>query len=286
MSNLVIYTDSTCDQTQAWLDARNIISIPLTYIIDDKEYVDVIDEKAIKAFYQKMQEGKTAKTSAISTETFIKHWKAELKKENDVFYIGLAGKLSATYNNAQLAAKYLKEQYPKRKITVVDSMTTTCGLAYLLEHAVKMRKEGKTGEEIARYVRETREQVCAWFSVDDLQHLKRGGRLSGAAAMVGSILNIKPILQIDTTGALKVCEKVKGNKKVVKFFLNLIRETAIDPEKETIYIVHSGSSMVNEFEQAIRDEFHPKDIQISYLGSIVGAHVGPGMLAVIFHGYK
>lgn len=283
MSNITIYTDSTSDLALSWLEENNVKCIKLTYIMDDTEYEDDSSFEAVKSFYGKIREGKISKTSAISVQTFTEAFEAELIAGNDVFYTGLSGKLSATCNNAFMAMEQLNKEYSEHQVYVTDSLSTSVPLAYMICKAVEMRNSGKSAQDIVDTIDEMKHKLMAFISVDDLMHLKRGGRLSGAAAAIGTVLNIKPVIILDSEGGLTVKDKVKGMKKVVKYYLDKIEKYAEDPVNQPIFVIHTDDPEIAEgFKDAVIKQFGTKEIIISEIGAIVGAHLGPGSLAVGF----
>ena len=283
MANISIFTDSTSDLTNEWLLENNVFSIPLTYIVGDEEFEDEVSDEKKKEFYDSLRnKGVIAKTSAISTDRFIQAFAKELEKGNDVFYTGLSAKLSATFNNAVLAAEFLQEKYPERKVVVTNSLATTYVTALLIEEAIKLRDAGKSVDEIKEAVDELTTNLSVWLSVDDLQHLKRGGRISCASAAIGSILNIKPILVLAEDGTIAVHEKVKGNKKVLKYFFEQIAEKAVDPVNDVIYLLHTDApELIEELKGKLEHELNAKNIKIGIIGRVIGAHVGPGGIAIV-----
>lgn len=283
MSNIAIYTDSTADIDPVWMQEHNVKSINLTYIIDDEEYTDDPDPSAVKAFYDKLREGKMPKTSAVSMQTFKEVFEAELKAGNDVFYTGLSGKLSGTCNNAFMAMEQLNKEYSENQVYVTDSISTSCALFHLIRKAVEMRDAGKAAQEIVDTLDSIKHRLYAFVGLDDLIHLKRGGRISGAAAAIGTVLNIKPVIILDADGGLTVKDKVKGNKKLFKYFLSRIEEYAEDPVEQPIYIICSDvRDGAEELKNAIVKEFSSKNVSINTMGSIVGGHLGPGFLIIVF----
>lgn len=281
MPKISIYTDSTADIQQSWLDENDVKSIKLTYLIDDTEYEENSDINDVRAFYAILKEGKMSKTSAISVQTFLTTFEEELQQGNDVFYTGLSGKLSATCNNAFMAMEQLNEKYSENQVYVTDSISTAAPLFELIKQAVEMRDSGKTAQEIVDAIDILKHQWAAWVGVDDLMHLRRGGRISGAAATVGSILNIKPIIILSPDGSLSLKDKVKGNKKMFKYFLSCISKYAIDPVNDVIYIIHTDAEeLAEELKEAILKEFGSKQINIRFIGSTVGGHLGPGALII------
>lgn len=282
MPKISIYTDSTADLPKEWLASNDVTAIKLTYLIDDEEFEESSREDDIQIFYAKLKEGKMSKTSAISIQTFTDLFEKELKAGNDVIYTGLSGKLSATCNNAFLSMEQLNEKYSDCQVYVTDSISTAAPLGELIKHAVDLRNSGKSAQEIVDAIDTQKHQWEAWVGVDDLMHLKRGGRISGAAATVGSILNIKPIIILAPDGSLVLKDKVKGNKKVFKYFLSAIDKYALDPVNDTIYILHTeAKELAGELKEAIQKEFGTKQVNIGYIGTVIGSHLGPGAIITI-----
>lgn len=283
MSNITIYTDSTGDIPTSWLDEHNVKCINLTYIMDDEEHTDDPSPEKVKEFYTNIREGKSSKTSAISVQTFIDCFEAELKAGNDVFYTGLSGKLSGTCNNAFMAMEQLNKEYSNNQVYVTDSLGTSIPLYYMIMKAVEMRDRGKSAQDIVDALDDMKHRIMVFISVDDLMHLKRGGRISGAAAAIGTVLNIKPIIILDKDGGLSVKDKVKGRKKVMKYFIDKIEKYAEDPTNQPIFIIHTDDPPIaEEFKEMCIKQFGTKEFIVNQIGSIVGAHLGPGSLAMGF----
>lgn len=283
MSNIAIYTDSTADFSKQWLKENDVKCISLTYNIDDEEFEDNTEPETIKAFYDKIREGKMPKTSAASMMSFLTAFEKELKAGRDVFYTGLSGKLSVTYNNACMARDELNSKY-NNKVYTVDSLATASPLAHYVSTAVQMRNEGRCAQEIADTVSSMTQVYLAWAGVDDLMHLKRGGRVSGVSAAVGSILNIKPVLILDEEGGLVLKDKIKGNKKLTKYYLDKINEFAVDYVNEPVFIMHSDNFEAAEaLKTEIQNTFGTKNVPINNIGTIIGTHLGPGSLIISFH---
>ena len=283
MSDITIYTDSTSTIDLKWLEEHNVKSIKLSYTIDDKEYIDDGTEESAAIFYQMLRNGKMPKTSAISVQTFVEAFEEELKAGRDVVYTGLSGNLSSACNNAFLAMEQLNSKYSNNQVYVTDSICTAGLLALLIYQAVEMRDEGKSPQEIIDHIDNIKHNLFAFVSVTDLMHLKRGGRISGAAAVAGSILNIRPIIIFAADGSLALKDKVKGNKKAFKYFLSALKKYAVDVVNQDLYIIHSDYMPVaKEFKEAIEKEFGSKNVHILPISPIIAAHLGPEALIIAF----
>lgn len=281
--SVIIYTDSTCDCKNEWYEKMNVTMIPLTYLIEDEEFVDNVEKEDLMTFYEKMINGAMPKTSAINTETFISSWTPHLENGNDIVYTGLAKKLSATCGNAETAAEILKEKFPDRDIIVLDSKNTTAGLTDIITRLCEYRDQGLSAKEIGEKLAEIREHYEGWVCVNDLAHLRKGGRISGASAAIGSILNIKPIILLNHEGALDVVSKVKGDKKAVKLFIDKLKENAADPVNDPIWVAHCYSDeMANNVIDAIKNEFNNKNIFVKHVGGVISSHTGPYTTAIFF----
>lgn len=284
MSNIAIYTDSTADFSKKWLEDNDVKCISLTYSIDGEEFEDNTEAESIKEFYDKIRDGKMPKTSAAGVQSFLTAFEHELKEGKDVFYTGLSGKLSVTYNNACMARDELNKKYSDNKVYTVNSLATASPLAHYVRTAVQMRKENKSAQQIADTISAMTQTYLAWAGVDDLMHLKRGGRVSGVSAAVGSILNIKPVLILDEEGGLVLKDKIKGNKKLIKYYLSKIEEFAADYINEPVFIMHSDNIEAAEaLKKEIQDTFGTKEVPVNNIGTIIGTHLGPGSLIISFH---
>ena len=208
-----------------------------------------------------------------------------MKAGKDVLYIAFSSGLSGTYNSACLIAEDLLEKYPERKIVCIDSRCASIGEGFLVYLAGKLRKEGKSFDEVADFVKENCTKVCHWFTVDDLLHLKRGGRLSGFEAAVGTALKIKPVLSVDPEGKLTVVAKVRGTKKGMDYLKERLIGDGIDATNQTVFVGHADAPEIAEqLKEQLLSEGLVKDVIISNVGPIIGTHVGSGMFALVFLG--
>lgn len=285
MSNFKLFTDSACDLEKSMLDSLSIGCVRLSLMFKDEgiEYKswDIED----KEFYNRMREGGDAKTSAANIEEFKAAFEIELKNGNDILYIGFSSGLSTTYNSARIAATELAEDYSDRKIIVVDSLAASAGFGMLVALAAKKRDEGATIEEVAEFVECTKLNQSHWFTVDDLEYLKRGGRVSSAVAFVGGLLGIKPILHVDNEGHLVKVTTVRGRNAAIKALADKFGETAIDNTKGPVYISHGDcEDDARALADIIEKAYGVKTELTVYVGPVIGAHSGPGTLALFFIG--
>ncbi len=287
MRDYVIITDSTTDLTQELINELDITVIPMEFNIDGKVYLNYSDERDIsyKEFYDFLRNGKNSTTSLINTTTFTELFEPILEDGKDILYIAFSSGLSGTYNSSCIAAQMLSEKYTDSKIYTVDSLSASMGEGLLVYHAVNKKKEGMNIDELKDWVENNKLNLCHWFTVDDLHHLKRGGRLSSAAAIVGTMLNIKPVLNVDNEGHLIPVEKVRGRKLSITAMLKMMEKTAINPEEQTIFISHGDCLEEAEFlANLVKEKLNVKDIKMNYIGPVIGSHSGPGTIALFFLG--
>ncbi len=289
MQDYIILTDSTADLPKELVDELDIQVEPMTYIIDGKEYSDqpLEDDVAIRDFYRLLREGKQSTTSQVNQLRFEDIFDAILKQGQDLLYIAFSSALSGTAEQATHAAEALQPKYPDRKIIVVDSLCASLGEGMMVYYAANMRKEGKSIDEVAEFVRSQRLHLCHWFTVDDLNHLKRGGRVSPTAALVGTMLGIKPILHVDNEGRLIPVSKVRGRRKSLDDLVERARQTIIDPEQQTVFISHGDCEQDALYiKQQVMEKIGVKQIYINYIGPVIGSHSGQGTVALFFFGSK
>lgn len=285
MNNYVIYTDSSCDLSAEAIKARGIYSSSLSFRFDDsnKEYSN--NDMPIKEFYDKMRQGGVAKTSAVNSEIFAQGFESILKEGKDILYIGFSTGLSTTYNSARLAAQQLKDNYPDRKIITVDTLAASAGIALLIDLVLDKKNAGATIEEAAEYAEQMKLKICHWFTVDDLVYLKRGGRVSSTTAFVGNMLGIKPILHVDDEGHLINVGKVRGRKLSIATLAKKYGELHDDEGIKKVYISHSDClADAEELASIIERDYGVKTQLITDVGSVIGAHSGPGTIALFFIG--
>ena len=282
MNDYVIFTDSSCDLSPEVLGEWGVLSCSLTFRFggEDREYSN--GEMDIADFYQRMREGGVAKTSAVNTQIFKDAFAKLLADGKDVLYIGFSTGLSTTYNSAASAAEMLLSEYPERKIITVDSLAASAGLGLLVKLAVDEKNAGKSIEEVASYIEGLRLRLCHWFTVEDLVYLKRGGRISPTLAFVGNMLGIKPVMHVDDEGHLVNVTKVRGRKTSVAALADKYTELA-DPSFGKVFISHGDCLKDAEYLASLIENKHGVKTEIiTYVGSVIGAHSGPGTLALFF----
>lgn len=284
MNNYVILTDSSCDLTEKQLSDLSVESISLEVLIDggDPIYNHEID---IKEFYKKLREKGSVTTSAVSMERFYEFFEGYLAKGLDVLYLGFSSGLSGTYNAGFVAAQELAEKYPERKMYTVDTLCASLGQGLFVYLAAKQKAEGKTIDELYEWAKEKRHNLCHWITVDDLFFLKRGGRINAATAVMGSMLSIKPIIHVDYKGKLINVEKARGRKGSIDNLFGHLKATAIEPQNQTMAICHGDCIEDAEYlAKRMKEELGVPEVIIGYTGPVIGAHSGPGTLAVFFIG--
>ena len=285
MRDYVIMTDSCCDLSAQMAQEMGLVVLPLSVMQDGKEYKNYLDHRELdpKVFYGKLRAGSLGSTSAANAESFREAMEPILQAGKDILCINFSSALSTTYQSAVMAAKELESAYGESKIIVIDSLCASLGQGMLVYLAAQEKAKGRGIEEVADYVRQTIPHLCHWFTVDDLNHLKRGGRVSAAAALFGTMLQMKPVLHVDDEGRLIPVSKVRGRKASIKALLDKMEELAIDTK--TVFISHGDcADEIDEMAQAIRERFGTEQIVINYVGPVIGNHSGPGTVALFFLG--
>ena len=281
-----IITDSSCDLTREYIDNNNIGLLSLVLNLNGEVIKDDLGKTlSYKEFYEQMKEGATPTTSQVNAHEFEEEFLKAVKNGNSIICITISSALSGTFNSANIARNNILEEYPDANILLVDSLSVASGQGLLVVKACEMRDRGANTEEIVAWLEENKKKVVHSFVVDSLSHLKRGGRISGATAAIGGLLNIKPSLYIDNDGKVMQGEKIKGKKKVLRFLVNEVKEKAVNIDNETLYICHGDCLEDAEIlKNMILEEVNFKNVVINYVGNVIGAHAGPGVLAVLFLG--
>lgn len=285
MGKFKIITDSSCDLTQELADELDLRVVPLSVLINDKEYINYLDGREISFadYYTLLRQEMLGKTSAPNVFDFTSAMEDYLKEGMDILYLGFSSALSGTYNAGVVAAEELRAKYPERKIITVDTLCASLGQGMLIYLAVKKKEAGASIEEVAEYVENTKLHLCHWFTVDDLNHLKRGGRVSAVAATFGTILNIKPVMHVDNEGRLIAVDKVRGRKASLNALLKMMEETVID--KSVAFISHGDCyEEAKALADKVREEVGIENVKINYVGPVIGTHSGPGTMALFFLG--
>lgn len=286
MRDYIIATDSCCDFDENLIRELDLTVIPLSVHLGQdhfRNYPGEMPESHV--FYTRLSKGEPAQTSAPNVEAFKDAFRPFLEAGKDVLYLGFSSALSATYQNAAMAVEELREAFPDAVIRAVDTLCASMGQGLLVDLAVQEKRKGKSLEEVASFVQETIPHLCHWFTVGDLSQLHRGGRLSAGKAIVGNLLNIKPVLHVDHEGRLVPMESAKGRKKSVEALVRHMEETAIAPETQRIYISHGdclGDAEV--LAAAIQSKLGVASVTIGDVGPVIGAHAGLGTLALFFLG--
>ncbi len=282
MKDYVIVTDSSCDLPREIVDEWGVKVLSLEVTIDgvgsyQNHEIDPVE------FYGYMRNKHTAKTSAANMDKFAALFDQLASEGKDIFYIGFSSGLSATYTAGRNAAEEAMEKHPDCRIIAVDSLCASLGQGLLVRYAVDKKKEGADIDTLAEYITNLVPHMAHWFTVDDLVYLKRGGRVSAATAVMGTVLQIKPVMHMDNAGKLINVSKARGRDASVKALFEKMKETAIDPENQKIHICHGDCyDDAKKLADMVSAEFGIKDILIYYTGPVIGAHSGPGTLALFF----
>lgn len=287
MAQYEIFTDATSDLPPEVIDSLGIKVIPMDFEIDGKIYSHYPDERELdsESFYNMAEEGAMITTTQITPVRFIEYFTPILKEGKDIFYICFSSGLSGTYGSSEIAILNLKEDYPDRKIMSVDSLCASSGEGLLVYLAAKEKENGKTIEELYDWVERNRLNICHWYKVDDLFHLKRGGRISSVAATFGTALNIKPLLNMDNDGKLQLVEKLRGTKTCEHHMVNKLKDNYLPDKYNTVIISHADCEHEAVLlEQMLKKEFEVDEIIHSKIGPIIGAHSGKGTLLINFYG--
>ena len=289
MKDFIIMTDSCCDLPAQLADTLELTVLPLSFTINGKEHFNYLDGRDISSshFYRLLRQGTQCTTSAANTNAFLSAMEPVLEKGKDILCVCFSSALSTTCASAQMAAKELALKYSNNKIYIVDSLSASLGQGMLTYYAVQQKQNGKTIEQVHQWMEQNKLHLCHWFTVDDLNHLKRGGRISPAVAFVGSLLGMKPILHVDDTGHLVNVGKIKGRRASLSQLVEKLEQTAVHIAEQTIFISHGDCPEDAELlAKMIRKQLPVKDIIINPIGPVIGSHSGPGTLAVFFFGTK
>lgn len=288
--NIMIFvTDSCSDLTEQQVKEMDLKIIPLTVEIDGTSYAHYPDERelSIKKFYGLLRDKQVAKTSLINVGTFIEFFEHLLQSKEDILYLSFSSALSGTYQSAVLASNELKAKYPDQKIICVDSKSASMGQGLLAYLTHKKIQEGLEITEVAKWIEMTRLQVIHLFTVDDLGTLKRGGRLSDTQAFLGSLLKIKPILHVSDEGKLVPLKKARGREFSLQTMIALVGSYIQNPKDQVIFISHGDCLEEALFVgNQIKETYQVKEIIYNHIGPIIGAHSGPGTIAIFFIGEK
>ena len=284
MCTYKIITDSCCDFPVEMYRQLDVDYVPLSLDFRGQVTLDRNDD-SLKDLYDGMRAGEAAKTSAANPDTWAGVMEPHLEKGLDVLVLAFSSGLSTTYQSAVIASQELMEKYPDRTIRVVDTLAASLGQGLLVWHVCQQRDKGATLEEAARWAEDNKQHICHWFTVDDLMHLKRGGRIGAATAVVGTMLQIKPVLHVDDEGHLVNVSKARGRKASIEALAKKVSELGTGYDNSTVFLSHGDCREEAELLVSILKEKHGvKEAFISYVGSVIGSHAGPGTLALFFLG--
>ena len=287
MGKFIILTDSSCDLPASLAEEMQIEVLPLTVYVENDSYRNYLDGREIgfKDFYQRLRTTSNVKTSAVNQAQFLDIIEPLVEAGNDVLYLGFSSGLSGTYNAGALAMNELSEKYPDRKLYAVDTLCASLGQGLLVYLCWQQQQAGKSIDEVRDYAENIKLRVCHWFTVDDLMFLKRGGRVSAATAIVGSMLSIKPVMHVDNEGHLIKVDTARGRKASIRALVAQMEKLGTELAGQHIFISHGDCEEDARYlANLVSEKFGVKDVTINYVGPVIGAHSGPGTLALFFVG--
>ena len=285
MNNYVIFTDSCCDVSPELLAEWGVPYANMTFSFEgeDKEYIDA--DISNKEFYDRMRNGAHAKTAAINVATFIDAFEPILQEGKDILYVAFSSGLSTTVNSARIAVSELSNKYPDRRIIVVDTLAASAGGGLMTYLAVQKKNSGATLEENAEYLESLAPHHCIWFIVDDLEYLKRGGRVSPLVAFAGGILGIKPVLYMDSEGHLIKVSTARGRKNAIEALASKYAELSYEEKNTPIFISHADCEEdAKHLVEILKERYNADVTLLTNIGPVIGSHAGPGTIAMFFIG--
>ena len=284
MRDYIIITDSSADLTPEMSAELGLSTVQLEVLLEGQK-TQANNAVDIKKIYDELRAKKSATTSAVNIETFLELFESLLQKDVDLLYLGFSSGLSSTFSAGAVAMQELSEKYPDRKLYAVDTLCASMGQGLLVYYAAKMKETGADIDAVRNWVEQNKLHLSHWFTVDDLFFLKRGGRVSAATAVVGSILSIKPVMHVDNAGKLINVAKVRGRKAAVDALFDKMKATMIEGKNDVAFISHGDCIEDAEYlANRIRTELGVADVKINYVGPVIGAQSGPGTLALFFLG--
>ncbi len=289
MSDYVLFTDSSADLNDKMVKELGVEILPLSFTIKGKTHLNWPDnrEMSAKAFYRMLREGELATTAAINVADVMERVEPVLQAGRDVLMLSFSSGLSATCDSSRIAAKELSEKYPERKFYVVDTLCASLGQGLLVWHAARKKAAGESIEAVRDWAEENKLHLCHWFTVDDLHFLKRGGRVSAATAVLGTMLSIKPVMHVDDEGHLIKVGTARGRNASLKALVDHMEETAINPAEQTVFISHGDCEQdALKVAEDVKARFGVKTVLMNHVGPVIGAHSGPGTVALFFLGTK
>lgn len=285
MKDYIILTDSCCDLSAGMAAELELSVLPLSFVMEGREYFNYLDNRDIAPgdFYSRLRGGTLGTTSAINVAVFTEAMTALVEQGKDVLCIAFSSGLSTTYQSACIAAGDVEAAHPGSKVLVCDSRAASLGQGLLVYLAVQEKRKGRSLEEVRDFVEERKDHIDHWFTVDDLNHLKRGGRVSAAAALLGTMLQMKPVLHVDDAGHLIPVSKVRGRKASIKALLDQMDQLVEDPS--VVFISHGDCEEdARSLAASIQEKYKVDKLVINYVGPVIGNHSGPGTLALFFQG--
>lgn len=284
MRDFVIITDSCCDMPAPLVDELGIVVLPLTVLLGEDSFKNYLDGREIgfKEFYDQVRGGAMPTTSAVSVGDFEDAMRSVLSQDKDILCLNFSAALSTTYQSAVIAAESMKEEFPEATVRVLDTACASLGQGLLVYLCARKKMDGKSLEEVCQYAEDTKLHIAHWFTVDDLNHLKRGGRVSAATALVGTMLSIKPILHVDNEGRLINVGKARGRKASLLMLADEFEKHVMDPSLP-VFISHGDCEEDAKFVAAeVEKRTGAKTMVINYVGPVIGAHTGAGVIALCF----
>lgn len=287
MSDFVMMTDSCCDLSAELAAELELEVLPLRLELEGRSYRNLLDggEIGFQEFYAKVRSGAMPVTSAVNVGEFDAAMRPILEAGKDILCLCFSSALSTTYQSAVIAGRELEEDFPERKVRVVDSLCASMGQGLFVWLCAQEKKKGKTLEEVLDFAEGAKGNICHWFTVDDLNHLKRGGRVSAAAALFGTMLSVKPVLHVDKEGRLIPMEKCRGRKASLLALVDHMEKTAVEPERYPVFISHGDCREDAEFvAEEVRRRLGVREVYIHYVGPVIGSHTGAGVMTLFFVG--
>lgn len=287
MSDFVILTDSSADLDGRLASQYGIQVLPLSFVLQERTYHNFPDNREMDPhdFYTRLRQGEAATTAAVNVAQYTDMLEPLLQAGKDVLILAFSSGLSTTYTSSAIAVEELSEKYPERRLYTVDTLCASLGQGLLVYLAAQQRAAGRTIEEVRDWAEETKLHLCHQFTVDDLHFLKRGGRISATTAVVGSMLQIKPVLHVDNEGHLINIGKARGRQASLKALVDKMAQTAVKPEEQTVFISHGDClEDAQTVANMVKERFGVKEVYINYVGPVIGAHSGPGTVALFYLG--
>ena len=287
MSDFIILTDSSADLSGEMAQAADVQVLPLTFTIGGADYHNYPDNREMDPhlFYQRLRAGEVATTAAVNMNQYVEAIEPLLQAGRDVLVLAFSSGLSATFQSSKLAVEELSEKYPERKLYTVDTLCASLGQGLLVWYAARMKHEGRGIGAVRDWLEENKLHLCHWFTVDDLHFLKRGGRISSATAVLGTMLSIKPVMHVDDEGHLTKVGTARGRNASLKALVDHMAETAIDPAGQTVFISHGDCEEdANKVAEDVKRRFGVQTVVLNNVGPVIGAHSGPGTVALFFLG--